>query len=47
MGICQGGNFLHAAATYETPIAPARGIETVIVNGSIVWRMAARHDSIP
>jgi N-acyl-D-amino-acid deacylase len=26
------------AATYETPIAPARGIETVIVNGAVVWR---------
>lgn len=26
------------AATYEQPIAPARGIEAVIVNGQIVWR---------
>ena len=26
-----------AASTYESPLAPARGIETVIVNGSIVW----------
>jgi N-acyl-D-amino-acid deacylase len=26
------------AATYAAPIAPARGIETVIVNGAIVWR---------
>jgi N-acyl-D-amino-acid deacylase len=26
------------AATYEKPIAPARGIDTVIVNGAIVWR---------
>ncbi len=26
------------AATYETPIAPARGIEAVIVNGAVVWR---------
>ncbi len=26
------------AATYEKPIAPARGIETVIVNGAIAWR---------
>ena len=25
-------------ATYAAPIAPARGIETVIVNGAIVWR---------
>jgi N-acyl-D-amino-acid deacylase len=26
------------AATYEAPIAPARGIEAVIVNGAVVWR---------
>jgi N-acyl-D-amino-acid deacylase len=26
------------AATYETPIAPARGIEVVIVNGAMVWQ---------
>jgi N-acyl-D-amino-acid deacylase len=26
------------AATYEKPIAPARGIDAVIVNGAIVWR---------
>lgn len=26
------------AATYETPIAPARGIDAVIVNGAMVWR---------
>ena len=26
------------AATYEKPIAAARGIDTVIVNGGIVWR---------
>jgi len=26
------------AATYEKPIAPARGIDTVIVNGAVVWR---------
>ena len=25
------------AATYEKPIAPARGVEMVIVNGNIVW----------
>jgi N-acyl-D-amino-acid deacylase len=25
-------------ATYSTPIAPARGIEAVIVNGAMVWR---------
>jgi N-acyl-D-amino-acid deacylase len=25
------------AATFETPIAPAKGIETVIVNGQTVW----------
>jgi N-acyl-D-amino-acid deacylase len=25
-------------ATYEKPIAPARGIDTVIVNGAVVWR---------
>ena len=27
-----------AAATYEAPMTPARGIEAVIVNGTIVWR---------
>lgn len=27
-----------AAATYELPTAPARGIETVLVNGVVVWR---------
>lgn len=27
-----------AAASYEHPIAPAHGIETVVVNGRIVWR---------
>lgn len=26
------------AATYDQPIAAARGIETVIVNGAVVWR---------
>jgi N-acyl-D-amino-acid deacylase len=26
------------AATYDQPITPARGIETVIVNGAVVWR---------
>jgi N-acyl-D-amino-acid deacylase len=26
-----------SAATYEKPIAPAKGIETVIVNGAVVW----------
>jgi N-acyl-D-amino-acid deacylase len=26
------------AATFADPIAPARGIEAVIVNGQIVWR---------
>jgi len=26
------------AATYEKPIAPARGIDTVLVNGAMVWR---------
>jgi N-acyl-D-amino-acid deacylase len=29
------------AATYEAPIARARGIETVIVNGVVVWRDGA------
>jgi N-acyl-D-amino-acid deacylase len=27
-----------ATATYEKPTSPARGIETVIVNGVVVWR---------
>lgn len=26
------------AASYETPVAPARGIDTVIVNGAVVWQ---------
>ncbi|HEY1228347.1 MAG TPA: amidohydrolase family protein, partial [Ramlibacter sp.] len=26
------------AANYEHPIAPARGIEAVVVNGRVVWR---------
>ena len=25
-------------ATFERPIAPAKGIDAVIVNGAIVWR---------
>jgi N-acyl-D-amino-acid deacylase len=29
---------IDAAATYESPVAPARGIEAVIVNGQVVWR---------
>jgi len=27
-----------SAATYEKPIAPARGIDSVIVNGAVVWQ---------
>ena len=27
-----------AASTYESPIAPAHGIEAVVVNGVVVWR---------
>jgi N-acyl-D-amino-acid deacylase len=27
-----------ATATCEKPTSPARGIETVIVNGEVVWR---------
>jgi N-acyl-D-amino-acid deacylase len=27
-----------AASTYESPIAPAHGIEAVVVNGRVVWR---------
>lgn len=26
------------AATYESPITPARGIDAVIVNGAVTWR---------
>lgn len=29
---------IDAAATYEAPIAPAHGIDTVIVNGALVWQ---------
>lgn len=29
---------IDSAATYEDPIAPARGIDTVIVNGAPVWQ---------
>jgi N-acyl-D-amino-acid deacylase len=47
---------IDAAATYEAPIAPARGIDAVIVNGAVVWqggnptgarpgRVLARHAS--
>jgi N-acyl-D-amino-acid deacylase len=28
---------IDAEATYESPVAPARGIEAVIVNGAVVW----------
>ncbi len=35
------------AATYARPIAPARGIETVIVNGAIVWRDGASTGARP
>ena len=30
------------AATFAKPIQPARGIDTVIVNGAIVWPAAGR-----
>ncbi|HMA07742.1 MAG TPA: amidohydrolase family protein, partial [Ramlibacter sp.] len=29
---------IDSAATYEKPIAPARGIASVIVNGAVVWQ---------
>ena len=29
------------AATYEDPMQPARGIDTVIVNGAVTWRNGA------
>jgi N-acyl-D-amino-acid deacylase len=29
---------IDSAATYEKPIAPAHGIDAVIVNGAVVWR---------
>jgi N-acyl-D-amino-acid deacylase len=29
---------IDSAADYEHPIAPAKGIDTVIVNGAVVWR---------
>jgi N-acyl-D-amino-acid deacylase len=35
------------AATYEAPIAPARGIDTVIVNGAVVWRYGASTGARP
>jgi N-acyl-D-amino-acid deacylase len=28
------------AATFARPIQPAKGIDTVIVNGAVVWREA-------
>ncbi len=47
-GVLREGNFadltlfdadtVDAASTYEAPIAPARGIDAVIVNGALVWR---------
>jgi N-acyl-D-amino-acid deacylase len=32
------GNEIDEAASFKKPIQPARGIDTVIVNGAIVWR---------
>jgi N-acyl-D-amino-acid deacylase len=31
-------NAVDEAATFARPIQPARGIETVIVNGEVVWK---------
>ncbi len=38
---------IDSAATYEKPIAPARGIDTVIVNGAVVWRNGKSTGSRP
>lgn len=35
------------AATFARPIAPARGIDTVIVNGAVVWREGAASGARP
>ena len=35
------------AATFELPIAPARGVDTVIVNGTTVWRAGRPTDARP
>jgi N-acyl-D-amino-acid deacylase len=35
------------AATFELPIAPARGVDTVIVNGTTVWRAGKPTDARP
>jgi N-acyl-D-amino-acid deacylase len=35
------------AATFERPIAPAKGIDTVVVNGEVVWRDGASADARP
>ena len=35
------------AATYDSPAAPSRGIETVIVNGRVVWRDGAATGAHP
>jgi N-acyl-D-amino-acid deacylase len=35
------------AATYEAPVAPARGIDTVIVNGTRVWQGGASTGARP
>ena len=32
------GNAVDEAATFAKPIQPAKGIETVVVNGEVVWR---------
>jgi N-acyl-D-amino-acid deacylase len=35
------------AATFARPIAPAHGIDTVIVNGAVVWRDGAPSGARP
>ncbi|MBI4123289.1 MAG: D-aminoacylase, partial [Betaproteobacteria bacterium] len=32
------GDTVAEGATFQKPIQPAKGIDTVIVNGSAVWR---------
>jgi N-acyl-D-amino-acid deacylase len=38
---------IDAAATYESPIAPAKGIDTVIVNGAAVWQHGRVTGALP
>ena len=46
-GFMENGETVGEAATFARPIAPARGIDTVIVNGAVVWREGAASGARP